>query len=296
MTGPRRVLVVFNPAAGWRRRERLERFRRALEGMGCAVELCETTGPGDATRIAARAGSDGFDTIAVAGGDGTINEAVNGLDGAAPPLAIVPLGTANVLAHELGVPLDMEACARVVAGGSTRTVHLGAVNGRRFTMMAGVGFDARVVDKVTPSLKRKLGKLAYVQKSLAGMLRYEIGEYELIIDGVATRAASAVVAKGHYYGGTFTCTPEARLDRPSFEVCLFRSGGGWNALRYAAGLVAGTLPRMRDIDIVTARDIRITGGATEPVQADGEIVATLPVVITIVPQPLSIIVPRPQAQ
>jgi diacylglycerol kinase (ATP) len=290
----RRILVVFNPAAGWRRRERVEQFRRSLEVLGCTPVLLETPGPRVATRPVAEARAESFDVIAIAGGDGTVNEAVNGLHESSPPIAVVPLGTANVLAHELGVPLDMEACARVVANGSVREVHMGTINGRRFTMMAGVGFDAHVVNNVTPALKRKLGKLAYVAKSVDGMINYDLGDYQLEIDGKLVRAASAVIAKGHYYGGTFTCTPDARLADPSFHVCLFRSGGGWNALRYATGLVTGRLSTFDDVEIVTAREVRITGAASEPVQADGEIVATLPVVATIDPKPLRIVAPRVQ--
>jgi diacylglycerol kinase (ATP) len=289
----RRILVIVNPTAGWRRRERVEQFRRALEALGCSPVLLETTGPGVATRLVAEARDD-FDVIAVAGGDGTINEAVNGLNGTSPPIAVVPLGTANVLAHELGVPLDMDACARVVADGPVREIHMGAINGRRFTMMAGVGFDAHVVNNVTRALKRKFGKLAYVAKSVEGMINYDLEDYELEIDGKRMRAASAVIAKGHYYGGTFTCAPNARLADPSFHVCLFRSGGGWNALRYAAGLVTGQLPKFDDVEIITAHEVRITGGTSEPVQADGEIVATLPVVATIDPRPLRVVTPRVQ--
>lgn len=253
--------------------------------------VCETDGPRIATRLVAEAHAEAFDVVAIAGGDGTINEAVNGVHEGSPPLAVVPLGTANVFAHELGVPLDMDACARMVAEGSVREVHMGAIDGRRFTMMAGVGFDAHVVNKVTTPLKRRLGKLAYVAKSVEAMIKYDLDDYELEIDGRRVRAASAVIAKGHYYGGTFSCAPDARLADPTFRVCLFRSGGGWNALRYAIGLVAGRLAKFDDVEIVIAREVRIAGRANEPVQADGEIVATLPVIATIDPTPLRVVAP-----
>lgn len=291
MNSPRRVLVIFNPTAGWRRRERFGQFHRALVATGCAVTVRETTGPGHATRIAAQADTQGFDVVAVAGGDGTINEAVNGLAGGRAALAIVPLGTANVLAHELGILLDMADCADLVARGAPRAIHLGRINGRCFTMMAGVGFDAHVVRRVTPSFKRRVGKLAYVVHSIGAMIDYRLGEYEVLLDGAPRRAASAVIAKGRSYGGSYTCAPDARLADPWFYVCLFRSGGGWNALRYATGLLAGRLAGFEDIEIVRAREVRIDGRADEPVQADGEIVTTLPAVATIVSEPLSVIAP-----
>ena len=157
----RRVLVIRNPTAGGSTRPRFGRVLEHLARFGATVTVRETTCRGDAEQIAASASSDTFDVVA-AGGDGTINEVANGLAGKDLPLAIVPLGTANVLAVEIGMPLRARRIARAIACGDVRSVHVGMVNGRRFLMMAGVGFDAHVVANVNPRLKRAFGKLAYV--------------------------------------------------------------------------------------------------------------------------------------
>ena len=239
---PRSVLVIFNPTAGWRRRARLDRVLARLGELGAAVTLYETTARGDAERAAREVPAGQFDAIVAAGGDGTINEVINGLAGRNLPLGIIPLGTANVLAAELGLPASDEALARTIALGATQPVKLGEVNGRRFAMMAGVGFDAHVVASVDTGMKRLVGKLAYAWETLRGFFRFDFRPYRLTIDGRTYEVASAVIANGHYYGGRFVCAPEARLSDPDLHVCLFKSVGPWAALRYTAWMMMGRLP------------------------------------------------------
>src|SRR5262249_28126193 len=158
--------------------------------------MASTGARGDATRIARAA--HGIGTIAVAGGDGTINEAINGLAGSSARLAVIPLGTANVLAAELGLPEDARGIARTAAAGAVREIHLGeaALDGtrRRFAMMAGVGFDAHVVKHVPLRLKRAAGKLAYVSQMMIEWLRHRPRRYRVIADGAVFDCASAIIA------------------------------------------------------------------------------------------------------
>jgi diacylglycerol kinase (ATP) len=296
----RRLLVVFNPTAGRRRQGRLAATLRHLESAGCDLALRETTARGDAERFAREAAAltngAAADLFVVAGGDGTINEAVNGLIAARngvplPALAVVPLGTANVLAQEIGLSTAPAAIARDIAAGLPRAIHIGSANGRCFTMMAGVGFDAHVVAGVSPALKRRLGKLAYVLESLRQLFRFGFPRYRVTIDGSVHDAASVIVAKGHFYGGRFVCAPEARLEAPEFQVCLFERGGRWNAIRYALALALGRLPRLGDYRIVSGRSVVIEGPPGDPVQGDGDIIARLPVCIELVSQPLRVVVP-----
>ena len=287
----RRVLLVYNPAAG-RGRTRLGDILRRLEAHGCAVTLRATEGPGDAARIV-RTGSEGYDVVAVAGGDGTINEAANGLaDLPNPPaLAIIPFGTANVLAWEIGLGIDAARTARTIAEGQPLEVHTGLINGRRFLMMAGVGFDAAVVASVDTRIKRLFGKGAYVWRMVVEMFRYRYPMFTVTVDGVVYRAASAVVAKGHFYGGQFICAPAASLTDPSFEICLFLRGGRWHVLRYSVALALGRLEALSTIRIVRGNDVTIDGPAGAPVQADGELAAELPATIRVSPQRLNLLYP-----
>lgn len=299
----KRVLVVFNPKAGRRRLGRLRRTIAAMRLTGAEVELLATAARGDAERLAREAcgGMNGFaalDLLAIAGGDGTINEAVNGLisvSGAgatsALPLCIVPLGTANVLAREIGQRFSPAAAAKTALCGEQRQVYLGQANGRCFTIMAGAGFDAHVVANVSTALKQRIGKLAYVWEALRQLFLFPYGRYRVTVDGKQYDAASVVVAKGRLYAGPYVAAPKARLDSPEFQVCLFQRGGRWNVIRYAVALALGLLPRLPDYRIVSGREVRIEGPAGEPVQGDGDIIAHLPAEIRLAPVALSLMAP-----
>jgi YegS/Rv2252/BmrU family lipid kinase len=255
------------------------------------VEKVETTHPGHGEAIARAVRPGEFDAIVAAGGDGTINEIVNGLASAALPLAIVPVGTGNVLANEIGLPEGADALARVIATGRRRRVHLGEVGGRLFTMMAGIGFDAHVVAGVDLALKRCVGKLAYAVETMRRMAKWGLSPYRVEIDDKPYDCASLIAAKGHFYGGRFIAAPEASLDRPSLDIVLFERSGRLAALRYALALAFGRLAGLPDIRIVRGREVVIAGHDGEPVQADGDVVAGLPVAIRLSSSTIELIVP-----
>jgi diacylglycerol kinase (ATP) len=293
MPAARPLAIIHNPIAGRRRGRLLARVVAALGAVGHPPRVVATAARGDAARIARELAGAGAATGAVAGGDGTINEAVNGLAGTGARLAIVPLGTANVLAGELGLPRDAAAIARVIAGGAARPIHLGEVAAgagrRRFTMMAGVGFDAHVVANLSLALKRRTGKLAYAWQMLVEWLRLRPARFRVTADGAAFDCASAIVAKGRFYAGRYVAAPDASLARDSFELVLFERGGRLAVLRYALALGLGRLARTRGVRILTARAIAIEGGG--PVHADGDIVGTLPARFAIARETLHVLVP-----
>ncbi len=292
----RRLLVIYNPTAGRRKRARLEAYLDLLEDSGCAVEFRPTTKRGDAEAFAHDGQADRYDAVVAAGGDGTIGEVANGLPAENPaPLGIFPLGTANVLAMEVGLPLHPPAVMETVLHGRVAQIWPGYANERLFTIMTGIGFDAHVVADLPPKLKRWLGKGAYVIESLRQLIAYDVPRYSLSIDGRAYDCASAVIAKGHFYGGQFVCAPNARLDDPAFEICLFKRGGRIGALRATAALTLGQLQRLPEIELVRGRVVEIHGPADQPVQADGDIVARLPARITIGAKSIPLIVPKGSA-
>lgn len=306
MTSPppptrRRLLVIHNPVAGARRARRLAAVIAALgERHGVEVTVRATTRRGDAEAMAADLTTPGssspapWDAVAVAGGDGTINEAINGMMGGGPPplpFAVVPLGTANVLAHELGLPFDAAGVADTLALGRVQPVHLGIANGRCFAMMAGVGLDAHVVEGVDPDLKRRIGKGAYVLETLRRLACPRGGRYRITVGNTAHTVAAAIAANGHFYGGTFVCAPDARLTDPTLHLCRFERSGRWNALRYVVGVTTGLVPRFPDVPVEPVTTLRIDGPEGEPVQGDGDIIARLPVTIGVHPRTLPILVP-----
>jgi YegS/Rv2252/BmrU family lipid kinase len=272
----RRALIIFNPVAGYFPSRRLTRVCQSLSWLGVEVTIRETAYRGDAEAFAVAASSKDCDVVVAAGGDGTINEVANGLAGSHLPLAIIPLGTANVLAEEIKMCMDAPSIARTIAAGETQTVTIGRINGRRFLMMAGIGFDAHVVANINRPVKQAVGKLAYVGQTLISAFTFSGSPYLVTVDGVSCEAASAVIANGRSYGGRYTCAPEARLEDPEFHVCLFLNAGPWNTLRYCSAIVLGRIDRLSDIKIVRGSHITVKGADGEPVQCDGDITSHLP--------------------
>jgi len=294
--GPRRVLVIYNPTAGRSRPSHFEGVVSQLQRLGCDVTVRETTRRGDAETFARHSTLSSIDAVVAAGGDGTIAEVLNGLMGPSGPqnkipLGIIPLGTANVLAAEIGLPSRPEDIAAVIAAGTRLCCHPGQANGNFFLMMAGVGFDAHVVDTTSSRLKKVFGKGAYAYATVRQLLRPPPGPYKVIIQGVAYCAASVVVGKGHFYAGRFVCTPDARLDKPLFQVCLFHDGGAWATLKYLFGFLTKRLPHMANVTLIQTDQLRIEGRPGDPAQGDGDIFARLPLDIHIAHMTLEILVP-----
>lgn len=286
----RRILVVSNPAAGPWRRRRLSAILGALQSRA-TVTMAETRASGHATEIAREADPSQIDVIAAAGGDGTVNEVINGLTGKPIAVGMIPLGTANVLAIEMGLGVRPERVARALAEGPIRPIRVGRVNGRRFIMMAGAGFDADVVASVSSDLKRRLGPLAYVVK--AGLRAFDRSQpaFDVDIDGVVHRAASVVVSNGRFYGGPFVVAPNAKLEAAEFQVVLMKTPGPLAVVKYGLVLIAGRLPGLGDVEVIAAKRVVITGREGRPIQADGDIVAHLPAEITVDPEPVNLVWP-----
>lgn len=283
----RRFVVIHNPAAGRRRVGRLTALAQALaRDHGAEAVIRATAGPGDAERLARSLSPDDGDALIVAGGDGAIGEAINGLldaDGrpgpwlaAGRPLGVLPMGTANVLAAELRLPERSDMLANLLARAPARPMHLGLANGRAFSMMVGAGLDAHVVERVDRKLKRLTGKGAYVVETLAQLLAYRQRAYEVEIDGRRYPAASVVVANGHYYGGRFVCAPKADLFDPHLHICLFPQQGRWHALRYLWGMTSGRLKHFPDYQVIPAKRAAIYGLLGESAQGDGDVIGRLP--------------------
>ncbi|MDF1792354.1 MAG: diacylglycerol kinase family lipid kinase [Thalassobaculaceae bacterium] len=280
----RRALIIFNRnAGGGRKVARLEEVVALLREAGVDVEVHETAFAGDAQQTAADAKTigSGPDVVICAGGDGTINEVVNGLAGGNTPLALLPIGTANVLAAEIGLETDPQSVVVTILSGVSTQVHLGMANDRYFALMAGVGLDAEVVATVDVKLKRRTGKLAYALATAKRWAAYRNHRYRVTIDGTVHEAASAIVANGHYYAGKFICAEDARITEPGLHVCLFEKPGRWQAIYYMMALFGGFLDRLNTYRVIPGRVISVENGREGPVQGDGDIITRLPVSMSV---------------
>lgn len=297
----REATLISNPKTGrygsLRRQMRpIQDVVSRLESLGIKVNLHLTSRAGEATEIAARAARNGNAEVIVAGGDGTINEAIQGLAGTEARLAIIPRGTANVLARELGLPLDDAQAVAVVARGKSRKIYLGLVidettnETRYFVLMAGIGLDASVVERVQPSLKKRIGKGAFWVSGLSHLAAWNPQPFTLEIEGNKYDATFAAIGKAAKYGGDLAITPGARLDEREFEICMIKTTSRLRYLRLLSYAMREGMPRDNpEVRFVKAAKVKAYGNA--PVQVDGELIGQLPMRFEIAPHSLEVIVP-----
>src|SRR5215213_2099105 len=295
---PRKAILISNPKTGRyaSRRRPVEELAAQLESLGVKVDVRLTQGPGDATAIAARAAGNGSSDVIVAGGDGTINEAIQGLAGTKARLAIIPRGTGNVLARELGLPLDDEQALKIVAQGKSRQIYLGLAidetthESRHFVSMAGIGLDASVVRRVQPSLKKRIGKGAFWISGLSHLADWNPHPFTLEINNQKYAATFAAIGNGAKYGGDLAITPGARLDQPEFEICIIQTRSRLRYLRLLSHAMRNGMPRdTPEVQFVSAASVKAYGDSQ--VQVDGELIGHLPMRFEIASHPLEVIVP-----
>lgn len=258
-----------------------------------APKLLPTDSAGHATELARDAVAAGADLVLVLGGDGTINEVVNGIANSTAVLGVLPGGTANVLATELGLGSQLERAAERLGGCVQRRVALGKLisadgAARFFLMMAGVGLDATIVAAVNPGLKAKAGKLAYYAAGI-GQIANRVEQFDARTNGTCIRCGFALLARVRNYGGDLEIARGASLLSDDFEIVLFE---GSSALRYAVyflGVGARCAHMLPGVHTLRAKDADLSGDAL--VQIDGETAGRLPVRFEIAPAALSLLVP-----
>jgi YegS/Rv2252/BmrU family lipid kinase len=272
---------------------RLDRILELLR-QHAEIELYPTSQPGDAVRAAKAACAKGVDAVIAAGGDGTINEVVNGLIGGSVPLGVIPLGTANVLAAELGIPREPRALVELIAHGPIRDVWVGLANGRRFVLMASAGFDADVVRDVDPALKRAAGKGAFVFSFVAGLVRYSPKRLTVRVGDLTLSASQVLVAKAARYGGNFIAAPRIGLDQPEFCIFVVDAPTRRGILGLAIALARGRLSAHPSVRMLRASEVSLTCDEEAVIQADGEVIGDLPARIAIDREQVRVIAPARQ--
>jgi diacylglycerol kinase (ATP) len=292
--------VIFNPAA---RGEKARRFRRQLDAIGAQCALKATTAAGDARRLATEAVNDGFDLIVAAGGDGTVNETLNGIgaatDGFAKArLGVLPLGTVNVFARELKLPLRVDLAWEILQRGKERRIDLPAaefsVNGLQrkqyFAQLAGAGFDARAIELVDWQHKKKIGPLAYIVSGLKA-LRENKPKITMHTGGINVMGELVLIGNGRLYGGTFPILHRAELNDGLLDVCVFHQVNWWRLLLCAPGLLLrGKLPE-RGVEHLQAAAFELTSESAAAFELDGEWVGQLPVKFSIERARLRVVIP-----
>ncbi|HXN51595.1 MAG TPA: diacylglycerol kinase family protein [Candidatus Acidoferrum sp.] len=306
----RNALLIHNPNAGFggaARRRQLDVARQILSSGGIEADLEETRGPGDATHIARRATAQGRQLVIACGGDGTLNEVVNGLatqNGHRVPMALLPGGTANVLAKEIGLPWDIPAAAKELVHGEVKEIALGLATplkepskARYFLSVAGAGPDGMIVYSIDLDLKARVGILAYWWQGARELFRYKFPHFRVVAGAQRLDVSLVVVGRTKHYGGPFRITTEADLYADEFEIMGLTTQSGFRYLSYLPTLWFGKLRGTEGVHFWKANSIVCEPLDSNPVyaQVDGEPLARLPVEFKIVPRALRLLVPKDSA-
>ncbi len=280
------ILVILNPAA---HSEKASKAWDAIQRLpNC--RLLTTTCAGDARVLAQRAVAEGCRTLVAAGGDGTINDVVNGIVGSDVALGILPVGTMNVFASELSLPTNIQQAWRVIQAGHTRQVDLIRANEQYFVQLAGVGLDAQVVEATSPEFKKSFGPLSYVI-SAAQIAAQKPPSLQIEANGVKYKGSFVLVGNGRYYGGPLAFFKDALVDDGKLDVLIFKNLGYLDIVRYLGNVIMGRHTDLKDVEYFQTTEATVSSEQEVPVEVDGELIGRLPVTFRISSRKLKVLVP-----
>lgn len=287
------VLVIGNPISGTGQTEaRIAELVVALEKSGHEVDVFLTQGPGDARRCAGDVGPD-VERLIIAGGDGTVNDVINGLpDPSQVPILQLPTGTANMFARDLGLPWHPSQVADLVDKGLVRNIDVGLAGEHRFLMLASAGWDAWVTREIRRIRGRRLGYTGYFFPICRIMAQYRPVELRVIVDDEkAYPGGFVLVLNVRYYGGYFVFADHAALDSGCFDVRIFHSGRQIDIARYFTAAFFHQESLISDVTKVNARRITIESDEPCPIQADGDFQGVTPMHLELKPAAARVVVP-----
>jgi diacylglycerol kinase (ATP) len=284
------TVVILNPAA---RSERANRWRARVESLAHGCTVCTTTAPGEAETLARHAVQEGFEKIIAAGGDGTIHEVVNGLANSTATLGLLPIGTVNVFAMELGLPSNnLDLCWDIIQGDHTRLVDLPSANEKYFVQLAGVGLDAQVVKETSARLKRNFGPLSYLISAAQVASRRPPRLFIESEDTAVEEGSFVLVGNGRRYGGPFPFFKQAVIDDGLLDVVVFKQLGYLEIIKYLQDVFFSSEIRLPEVEYFQTRALRVTSEQPVPVELDGELVGTCPVEFQMRERALRVLAPE----
>ncbi len=284
-------MLVTNPFSGKGLSERKTgRVVEMLSDQGARVDVVRTRGPGDGERAVSQRKRD-YTAIVAAGGDGTINEVVNGLAGELIPIGVIARGTANVLAHELDIPRGLRRAVGVILGGKELPIDAGMACNRRFLLMASAGFDAQVVAHAHRKRAMRFGYMSFLGPMCRTLLRARFPEVTVRMDESTMVCRHVIVANVPGYGGPFRPAPHAIYNDGEFDIVMYMKPGRWNMLRYGLLALCGSRSAKDDIIRMRCRSVKIRSHETVELQVDGDPAGELPCELEILPDSVRVIVP-----
>jgi diacylglycerol kinase (ATP) len=302
-----RVLLVYNPKAGHAnpigrlnpianqlpQTDVIKAVVRTWGEAGWSVAVQATNGPGHATLLARAAAARNYDLVAAVGGDGTVNEVVNGLAGSTTALVALPYGTVNVWVRELDLPVQPIAAAQALIDGEIRRVDLGRANGHYFLLMAGIGIDATVASEVRNEEKRRFGVLAYVLRMVGKLGSYRGTRAVISLDGrrIKGRVLQVVVGNSRLYAGVLQVTHQALIDDGMLDVCVIKGNYLYRLPLHTLAILLRRHTLNPELEYYRARSINIVTSTPLAVQVDGEAIGHTPLAVEVVPQALRVLIP-----
>jgi YegS/Rv2252/BmrU family lipid kinase len=289
------IILIANPAAQKASDKKVAMASYYLQSKGYEVDVLFTHKRGDAEALARDYLNRVPSRIIAAGGDGTFNEVVNGIAGSEIPMAILPLGTTNVLARELDVPENVQGAMERALRKRPARISLGKITltdspqnlSRYFILMAGIGYDGMAVRGTSETMKKLSGKGAYVFSGIKTFLNFHPGLLSFSVDGKHYEGYSGIIGNAAKYGGPFSVTPDAQLSDPALYVCIFKGRKRVDVARYVFGFLTGTHLKYRDLEYLRAEQVEITGNAH--IQIDGDYFGMTPAKVEIIPNALSLV-------
>jgi diacylglycerol kinase (ATP) len=285
-----RTCVILNPTA---RSERARRWTERLRELCGDALLCATARAGEAEQLARNAVAEGFEQIVAAGGDGTIHEVVNGMADSDAALGLMPMGTMNVFANELGLPAnDLGRCWEIIRAEQTRLIDLPTANGKHFVQLAGVGLDAQVVKETSLTFKRNFGPLSYLISAAQIASRRPPRLLIESEDALTEEGSFVLVGNGRLYGGPFPFFKHAVIDDGLFDVLVFKQLGYIEVIKYLQNVIFTSDITTREVEYFQTRRLRVSSVEDVPVELDGELVGGCPVEFQMRPRRLKVLAPR----
>ena len=286
------IEVIYNPVAGPRAVNRIDRVRSYLSAHDLPFRIRETAATGDAAVMAREAALEGAEAVVAVGGDGTMNEVANGLAGSASRLAFVPHGTGNVFAREFLLPESAEGCLDLLSSGKTISVRMAKANERYFVLLASAGFDAEVVERMHPRQKNLLGIAAYVLSGARHLLRSQPTLWLEFPGRERVEAQAVIVARGKKYGGNVTIAPGGDISGESFQVIALLRKGRWSIVKFALDAHRGKHTSSRHVLVRESPSLFVRCPIPSACQVDGEYLGPLPVRFAVTDDLLRIVVPK----
>jgi diacylglycerol kinase (ATP) len=286
----KRGFLIFNPISGQQSKSKslIATVIRQFERQGIDITPNPTAPDGIVLDQVRDLVKESPDLIVAWGGDGTINEVVNGMFGTEIPLGVLPGGTANVFAREMKLPMRLSDAIRLIGKGKTTKISVAQANHRLFILMAGIGFDSTVIANTDFSMKRKFGTFAFGVSAFQTARNYDFPKFNIRVGNETREGIFAVISNAKGYGAYFVLTPDADISDDYLYVCLFKEPGFPSMFRYFVHALGRKHHTLDSVEFLRGTEVEVVGAENIAVQADGELIGFLPMKFEIHPRSLTV--------